>query len=303
MTSDEDSGSITEETPSWDRFAWDTSRFRCPECREEYPASPQERLDPAGPLCPHCAQRTPLDTFRARLAQIHKMVEDEATHPWRDVIGQRRQHYARAVLRDALDAARDTLSELHAHSREWIDFMLLLNRDQDDPEKIVRAQQNKALVDERVRGAEGLLAAFWDAVYVDIFWNPWGGGPESPPAPQPSVTIAEHWNVITRRKSFWDIRKLNLVPADPDDNWQYRLRVARGVYLIRDLRTGVQYVGAAYGENGLWRRFKEYLKTNGHDDPADHGRGPHLAQRLAVPKDQKPSPLALTTSRSARCSA
>ncbi|MNP57084.1 hypothetical protein D3C76_1518780 [compost metagenome] len=37
----------------------------------------------------------------------------------------------------------------------------------------------------------------------------------------------------------------------------------KGVYLITDKSTGQKYVGAAYGEQGLWQRWKSYAKT-GH---------------------------------------
>lgn len=36
-----------------------------------------------------------------------------------------------------------------------------------------------------------------------------------------------------------------------------------GVYLILDSKTGQQYLGSAYGKEGVWGRWSEYAKT-GH---------------------------------------
>lgn len=35
------------------------------------------------------------------------------------------------------------------------------------------------------------------------------------------------------------------------------------VYLVVDTESGQQYVGSAYGENGLWGRWSDYVNTNG----------------------------------------
>jgi hypothetical protein len=36
------------------------------------------------------------------------------------------------------------------------------------------------------------------------------------------------------------------------------------VYLINDTSTGKLYVGSAYGEDGIWGRWKNYVSTKGH---------------------------------------
>ncbi|MFN3760161.1 MAG: GIY-YIG nuclease family protein [Algoriphagus aquaeductus] len=38
----------------------------------------------------------------------------------------------------------------------------------------------------------------------------------------------------------------------------------KGVYLISDSLTGKLYVGSAYGEDGIWGRWSQYVSTNGH---------------------------------------
>lgn len=46
-------------------------------------------------------------------------------------------------------------------------------------------------------------------------------------------------------------------------DWKAALENAKGIYLISDAHTGKRYVGAAYGAQGLWSRWRHYVKT-GH---------------------------------------
>ena len=47
-------------------------------------------------------------------------------------------------------------------------------------------------------------------------------------------------------------------------DWKKMLSVTKGIYLISDTKTGKLYVGSAYGEDGIWGRWKSYVSTNGH---------------------------------------
>lgn len=47
-------------------------------------------------------------------------------------------------------------------------------------------------------------------------------------------------------------------------DWKRMLSVTKGIYLISDTKTGRLYVGSAYGENGIWGRWGNYILTNGH---------------------------------------
>ncbi|HAH55790.1 MAG TPA: hypothetical protein DCM02_11070 [Flavobacterium sp.] len=47
-------------------------------------------------------------------------------------------------------------------------------------------------------------------------------------------------------------------------DWKKMLSVTKGIYLISDTNTGKLYVGSAYGEEGIWGRWKSYVSTNGH---------------------------------------
>ncbi len=47
-------------------------------------------------------------------------------------------------------------------------------------------------------------------------------------------------------------------------DWRVALSAVKGVYLITDTATGKLYVGSAYGDEGIWGRWRDYVKTNGH---------------------------------------
>lgn len=47
-------------------------------------------------------------------------------------------------------------------------------------------------------------------------------------------------------------------------DWKILLSAIKGVYLITDMSTGKLYVGSAYGEGGVWQRWREYVVTGGH---------------------------------------
>lgn len=47
-------------------------------------------------------------------------------------------------------------------------------------------------------------------------------------------------------------------------DWKKMLSATKGIYLISDTKTGKLYVGSAYGEDGIWGRWSNYVNTNGH---------------------------------------
>ena len=59
--------------------------------------------------------------------------------------------------------------------------------------------------------------------------------------------------------------KLCELVNNPDSNrvWHTMLSAVAGVYLIVDTETGNQYVGSAYGKNGIMGRWTKYTKE-GH---------------------------------------
>lgn len=58
--------------------------------------------------------------------------------------------------------------------------------------------------------------------------------------------------------------ELQEVVVNEYSEWKAVLSAVKGVYLITDTNTGRLYVGSAYGENGIWGRWCEYVTTNGH---------------------------------------
>ncbi len=51
---------------------------------------------------------------------------------------------------------------------------------------------------------------------------------------------------------------------DSKQDWVSALSHCQGVYLITDTKTGMRYVGSAYGEEGIWSRWGSYFRTGGH---------------------------------------
>ncbi len=51
-------------------------------------------------------------------------------------------------------------------------------------------------------------------------------------------------------------------------DWKAALKSVKGVYLITDAKSGKQYVGAAYGDQGVWSRWEDYVNS-GHGGNAE----------------------------------
>ena len=60
--------------------------------------------------------------------------------------------------------------------------------------------------------------------------------------------------------SFEELEAL-VLNSRPD--WRAALSSVKGIYLISDIKTGKQYVGSAYGDQGIWSRWSTYVAT-GH---------------------------------------
>lgn len=46
-------------------------------------------------------------------------------------------------------------------------------------------------------------------------------------------------------------------------DWRGALENIKGIYLVTDTKTGRRYVGSAYGDQGIWSRWRQYSET-GH---------------------------------------
>jgi hypothetical protein len=47
---------------------------------------------------------------------------------------------------------------------------------------------------------------------------------------------------------------------ESNDEWYNSLTRLQAIYLILNKKTGLQYIGTTYGENGLWQRWESYVK-------------------------------------------
>ncbi|HEH9400964.1 TPA: GIY-YIG nuclease family protein [Aeromonas sobria] len=79
---------------------------------------------------------------------------------------------------------------------------------------------------------------------------------------KPADCIDEFLSYDAIRVNYLDLKRaINNKKSNP--SWFNALSTVNGIYLIKDLSTGKQYVGSAYGENGIWGRWKSYTES-GH---------------------------------------
>lgn len=60
-----------------------------------------------------------------------------------------------------------------------------------------------------------------------------------------------------------DFSELKEIVDNQYSDWKAILSAIKGVYLITDTNTGMLYIGSAYGEEGIWGRWSEYVLTGG----------------------------------------
>lgn len=61
-----------------------------------------------------------------------------------------------------------------------------------------------------------------------------------------------------------EFNELRTLMDHPDANyeWYHHLSAVNGVYMILDTKTGQQYIGSAYGKEGIWQRWKSYSQSH-----------------------------------------
>lgn len=60
--------------------------------------------------------------------------------------------------------------------------------------------------------------------------------------------------------------ELDIVFRQHREDWRRALEPMKGVYVIHDTATGKPYVGSAYGDDGIWARWKVYVESlHGHN--------------------------------------
>lgn len=76
-----------------------------------------------------------------------------------------------------------------------------------------------------------------------------------------------HYKQFTDYSDFiLSFSELNEIVNNQYADWKKMLSVVKGVYLIHDTSSGKLYVGSAYGEDGIWGRWRNYVLTKGHGD-------------------------------------
>ena len=61
-----------------------------------------------------------------------------------------------------------------------------------------------------------------------------------------------------------DFKELKNIVDTDNAEWREKLKAVNGIYGISDKSNGRLYVGSAYGEEGIWGRWKDYAETKGH---------------------------------------
>lgn len=78
---------------------------------------------------------------------------------------------------------------------------------------------------------------------------------------------------------FKEMRKI-IESIEANREWHQKLESVAGIYLIIDTKTGMQYVGSAYGSEGILGRWKSYARTG-------HGNNDQLKELLRDNKDYR----------------
>ena len=54
-------------------------------------------------------------------------------------------------------------------------------------------------------------------------------------------------------------QELEIIIKNNVDEWKRKLENVTGIYMLFDRSTGKKYIGSAYGESGIWKRWSDYI--------------------------------------------
>jgi hypothetical protein len=57
------------------------------------------------------------------------------------------------------------------------------------------------------------------------------------------------------------LRQLEVIYATKQPDWRGALEYMKGVYVVYDRTSGKPYVGSAYGDTGIWARWRQYVDS------------------------------------------
>jgi len=80
---------------------------------------------------------------------------------------------------------------------------------------------------------------------------------------------------ISYDKINHSFESIDIVIRNGLNDWKVALSNVFGVYLLTDTRTGKQYVGSAYGSQGIWGRWSDYIYGY-------HGNNKELKELYAI---------------------
>ena len=89
---------------------------------------------------------------------------------------------------------------------------------------------------------------------------------------RPTGYVKEFFDYFDFTLSYNELKKIYTY-KDANRRWVDKLSSVNGIYLILDKKTGNQYVGSAYGKNGIWGRWENYINTG-------HGNNKYLIKLL-----------------------
>lgn len=81
---------------------------------------------------------------------------------------------------------------------------------------------------------------------------------------RPGASLVVFKDYLEFTLTFSELREIFQNP-EAHNEWRSRLSSVAGIYLILATRSGHQYIGSAYGTDGIWGRWAAYAK-NGHGE-------------------------------------
>ncbi|MEI6822780.1 MAG: GIY-YIG nuclease family protein [Bacteroidota bacterium] len=97
-----------------------------------------------------------------------------------------------------------------------------------------------------------------------ISWHQWINNEKEVVQIHPGLHYKQFSDYSDFILTFTELKEI--ITNHSESDWKRMLSIVKGVYLISDTKTGKQYVGSAYGEEGIWGRWTKYVQTNGHGD-------------------------------------
>ncbi|MFC3531813.1 GIY-YIG nuclease family protein [Vogesella facilis] len=117
--------------------------------------------------------------------------------------------------------------------------------------------------DERFRSLAGRVVIDWGR--SALAWHQWANDKDKEVVEVlPAGYVSEFPGYLDLVLSHHELREIIAHPL-ANRRWHQMLSAVAGVYLIVDGSTGKQYVGSAYGQEGILGRWKQYA-ANGHGD-------------------------------------